>query len=204
MKKEPSTLFRLAIDIGPIAVFFAANQLAGGPQIARALIATAAFMVAILAAMAVSWVRLRHISPMLWLSGGLVIVFGALTLWFHDTTFIKVKPTLVYAMFAAVLGYGLASGRPTLKMMLEAAYPGLDATGWRKLTRNWAVFFVVMAVVNEVAWRTMAPGDDLTRWTAFKLWAVTPATLIFAFANIPMLLRHGLMAEAPVEVPPEQ
>lgn len=198
----PSPLFRLALDIGPIAVFFLANTLASGPQIARALIATAAFMVAIVAAMAVSWWKFGRISPMLWFSGVLVIVFGAATLIFHNTTFIKVKPTVVYAMLAGLLAFGLATGRPMLKMMLETAYPGLTDIGWRKLTLNWAIFFGVMAVVNEVAWRTMAPGDDLARWAAFKLYAVTPATLIFAFANIPMLLRHGLTAETP-PVPPE-
>lgn len=203
--KPPSTLLRFAIDAGPLAVFFAVNQLAGGPQIARALTATVAFMVAIAIAMIVSRVKFGTISPMLWLSGGLVLVFGALTLYFHDTTFIKVKPTIVYAMLAAVLGFGLMTGRPLLQTMLESAYPGLTQLGWRKLTINWTAFFAVMAVANEVAWRVMAPGDDLGRWAAFKLWVVVPATFVFAMANIPMLLKHGLMLEdeATPPVPPE-
>ena len=201
--KPPSTAFRLAIDAGPLVVFFAVNQLAGGPQIARALTATVAFMVAIAVAMIVSRVKLGGISPMLWLSGGLVVVFGALTLYFHDTTFIKVKPTIVYAMLASILTFGLATERPLLKTMLGGAYPGLSAVGWRRLTVNWAAFFAVMAVANEVAWRILAPGDELTRWAAFKLWVVVPSTFVFALANIPMLLKHGLMLDdAPV--PPEQ
>jgi intracellular septation protein len=194
---------RMAIDFGPLVVFFAVNALAPGPQISRALAATAAFMIAITVAMLVSRWKLGAISPMLWLSGGLVLVFGGLTLYFHDTTFIKVKPTIVYAMLAAVLGIGLATGRPLLQSILGSAYPGLTALGWRKLTVNWTVFFVVMAMLNEAAWRTLSPGDDLTRWAAFKLWAVMPMTLIFAFANIPMLMRHGLLLGDDAPVPPE-
>jgi intracellular septation protein len=200
--KAPSPLLRLGIDAGPLVVFFAVNQLAGGPQIARALTATVAFMVAIAIAMIVSRVKLGRISPMLWFSGGLVFVFGALTLYFHDTTFIKVKPTIVYAMLAAILGFGIATGRPMLQTMLESAYPGLTATGWRKLTINWTAFFAVMAIANEVAWRILAPGDDLTRWAAFKLWIVMPATFLFALANIPMLMKHGLLVDD-TPVPPE-
>ena len=134
-----------------------------------------------------------------------MLVFGALTLYFHDTTFIKVKPTIVYAMLAAVLAFGLATGRPLLQTVLESAYPGLTEHGWRKLTINWAVFFAVMAVANEIAWRMLAPGDELTRWAAFKLWVVLPATFVFALANIPMLLKHGLMIEDGEKppVPPE-
>lgn len=202
MSKPPSTALRLAIDAGPLAVFFAVNQFAGGPQIARAMTATVAFMVAISAAMIVSRVKLGRISPMLWFSGALVLVFGALTLYFHDTTFIKVKPTIVYVMLASILAFGVATDRPMLKLMLESAYPGLTAAGWRKLTISWTAFFAVMAIANEVAWRTLAPGDDLTRWAAFKLWVVVPATFLFALANIPMLLRNGLMVEEP-PVPPE-
>lgn len=200
--KAPSTFLRLAIDAGPLVVFFAVNQLAPGPQIAKALTATVAFMVAIAGAMIVSRMKLGRVSPMLWFSGGLVLVFGALTLYFHDTTFIKVKPTIVYAMLAGILTFGLVTGRPMLKMMLESAYPGLTEQGWRKLTISWGAFFTIMALVNEVAWRTLAPGDDLTRWAAFKLWFVMPATFLFAMANIPMLLKHGLATDD-TPIPPE-
>ncbi|NIJ24657.1 intracellular septation protein [Sphingomonas japonica] len=196
----------MALDFGPLAVFFAINTLLPGSAIERILAATAGFMVAIVMSMAVAKWKAGGISPMLWLSGGLVLVFGSLTLYFHDSTFIKMKPTVVYAMFAAILGFGAATGRPLLRTLLETAYPGLSEAGWRKLTINWACFFVFMAVVNEAVWRTTAPNpdSDLTFWAGFKLWGAIPLTMVFALVNIPMLLRHGLQAEAKdVPLPPE-
>jgi intracellular septation protein len=187
----PSPLLRLALDYGPLFAFFAANFLAPGPAIARIIAATIAFMAAMLIAVAVSWWKLRHVSPMLWISALLVLVFGGLTIYFHDERFIQVKPTIVYAMFAAVLGFGLATGRPLLQALLGAAYPGLNATGWRKLTINWTVFFVAMAVLNEVM-RAMLTWDQ---WLTFKTWGVIPLSLVFAGANVPMLMRHGLLLE---------
>lgn len=194
---------RMLIDFGPLAVFFAVNTFMGGPQLARMLAATAAFMVAIFVAMGVSLWKTRHISPMLWISGALVLVFGGLTLWFHDETFIKVKPTIVYAMFAIVLAYGLITRKPLLQMLLESAYPGLTEKGWRLLTINWTVFFAAMAVLNEIVWRT----QSWDFWVGFKLWGVVPLTLIFAMGNIPMLLRHGLTTDPEIvdkALPPEQ
>lgn len=200
-----SPLLRLAIDIGPLAVFFLANALAGGPAIAKLLAATGAFMAASVVAMIVSRWKAGHISPMLWISGTLVLVFGGLTLWFHDGTFIKMKPTFVYAMFASILAFGLATGRPLLQQLLDAAYPGVDAAGWRKLTRNWALFFVAMAIINEYVWRSTAPNpaDDPSFWAGFKLWGAVPLTLLFAGANIPMLMKHGLKTSDDAPVPPE-
>lgn len=189
--KEIGPLFRMALDFGPILVFFVVNAVASGPKTLRVIAATAAFMVATAAAMLISKVRTGRISPMLWMSGALVFVFGGLTLYFRDENFIKMKPTLVYAMFASLLAFGLATGRPLLKMLLESAYPGLSEAGWRKLTINWAGFFVVMAIVNEIVWR----NNSWDFWVGFKLWGVLPTTLLFAAANIPMLLKHGLMAE---------
>jgi intracellular septation protein len=193
---------RMAVDYGPLAVFFVVNSFAPGSEIGRILAATAAFMVAITAALAFSWLKAGHISPMLWLSGGLVLVFGSLTLYFHDRTFIQVKPTFVYLMFAVLLGYGLATGRPLLQSLLESAYPGLTARGWRQLTINWAAFFVVAAVANEAA-RAMLDWDQ---WVTFKTWGMIPATLIFTFANVPMLLKNGLQLSDKEEAaapPPE-
>jgi intracellular septation protein len=201
-KPAPTPGLRMLIDFGPLAVFFAVNSLMGGPQLMRMLAATAAFMVAIFIAMGISLWKTRHVSPMLWISGALVLVFGGLTLWFRDETFIKVKPTLVYSMFAAVLAYGLITRKPLLQMLLESAYPGLTAKGWRLLTINWAVFFVAMAVLNEIVWRT----QTWDFWVGFKLWGVVPLTLIFAMGNIPMLLRHGLTTDREIvekALPPE-
>ncbi len=201
-KPPLSPALRMAVDYGPLAVFFAVNALAPGNEIGRILAATAAFMVAIAAALIFSWVKAGHISPMLWLSGGLVLVFGSLTLYFHDRTFIQVKPTFVYAMFAVLLAYGLATGKPLLQNLLESAYPGLSAKGWRQLTINWAAFFAVAAVGNEVARASL----NWDQWVTFKTWGMIPATLIFTFANIPMLLKHGLQLDKREEaaVPPPE
>ncbi|WP_375391489.1 septation protein A [uncultured Sphingomonas sp.] len=201
MTRKTSPQFRLALDYGPLLVFFLVNFLGRGPALARVVEATVAFMVAMVVAIVVSLVKTRRVSPMLLISGVLVVVFGGLTVYFHDDRFIKMKPTLVYAIFAAVLGFGLATGRPLLQSLLETAYPGLNAVGWRKLTRNWTVFFVAMAVLNEAVWR----NSSTDFWVGFKLWGVIPLTLLFAVANVPMLMRHGLQAggDAVGDVPPE-
>jgi intracellular septation protein len=196
-KQAASPMVRLLIDYGPLAVFFGVNALAHGPVLARIFAATTAFMVAMAAAIALSWWKTRHVSPMLWITAAFVLVFGSLTLYFHDQTFIQIKPTIIYAMFAIVLGYGLIAGKPLLQMVLEQAYPGLSAKGWRLLTINWAVFFAVAAVANEAV-RHFVTWDQ---WVVFKTWVMIPATLVFAGLNIPMLLRHGLQLDGPQEVP---
>lgn len=207
-KPAPSAVYRMGIDFGPLIIFFLTNSLAAKlplpPVISHlgpVLIATAAFMVATLIAIAVSQWKFRHISPMLWLTSVLVLVFGGLTLYFHDQTFIQIKPTIVYSMLAAILAFGLYTGRPMLKIMLESAYPGLTDTGWRKLTINWIGFFAAMAIANEAV-RASVTWDQ---WIAFKTWAVIPVTFLFALANIPMLMKHGLNAEEvdKTPLPPE-
>ena len=192
-KSEPTGTARLLIDVGPLLVFFLVNFLAPVPGALKIFVATGAFMAAMMAALVFSAIRYRYISPLLLFSGVMVIVLGGLTIWLHNETFIKVKPTIYYALVASLLAFGLATGRPFLKTVLGTAYPGLDEEGWRKLTRNWAIFFAVMAVVNEAVWRNSS--TDL--WIGFKLWGAIPATLLFAAANVPMLLRHGLAAEEP-------
>ncbi|WP_230631167.1 inner membrane-spanning protein YciB [Sphingomonas sp. Leaf37] len=213
----------MGVEYGPLLVFFAVNFLfpatlamrlvgastgflsdldrAGALVIAKVIVATTTFVIATVAAMIVSKTRLGHISPMLWISGGFVVVFGGLTVYFHDPRFIQMKPSFVYGMFAAVLGFGLLTGRPLLQGLLGTAYPGLTADGWRKLTRNWALFFLFMAALNETVWRT----TNWDFWVGFKLWGAIPLTLLFAFANIPMLLRHGLSTgdEVAADVPVE-
>ncbi len=115
------------------------------------------------------------------------------------------KPTFVYTIFAIVLGFGLVTRRPLLKLLLETSYPGLDERGWHKLTINWMIFFVLMAVANEAVWRITAPemNSDLRIWTLYKFPGCVIITFVFALANIPMLMKHGLTVDAPVEVPPE-
>ena len=198
-KQEPAGLARLAIDIGPLLVFFLANFLAPVPSALKIFVATGAFMAAMIVALVYSAIRYRYVSPLLLFSAAMVVVLGGLTIWLHNETFIKIKPTIYYALVAGILAFGLATGRPLLKAVLGSTYPGLDEEGWRKLTRNWAIFFAVMAVVNETVWR----NSTTDFWIAFKLWGAVPATLLFALANVPMLLRHGLATEdAPKPIEP--
>lgn len=189
--KEENKGLGFALDFGPLLVFFLVNSFAPEPQLFKILAATSAFMVAMIVALIVSWVKMGKISPMLWVSGGLVTVFGAATLWFQNETFIQIKPTIVYLIFATVLIFGMWTGRPLLKMLLGTAYPGLSDNGYRKLTINWTLFFVASALLNELVWRT----QTWDFWVGFKLWGMLPLTFIFAIANIPMLMKEGLNLE---------
>jgi len=191
---------QLLVDVGPLIVFFAANFFAPVPPALKIFVATGAFMAAMVAAMIYSALRFGKISPMLWFSGVLVVVMGGVTLWLHDETFIKMKPTIYYVFVSALLGFGLIADKPLLKRVLGTAYPGLDEEGWRKLTRNWAIFFLFLAALNEAVWR----NSSTDFWVGFKLWGAIPLTFLFAAANIPMLLKHGLNSEeaAPKEPGP--
>ncbi len=197
-KKEPSVGARLMIDLGPLLVFFLVNFFAPVPDMLKIFYATGAFMAAMIVAMMISYLRYRHISPMLWFSGIMVVILGGVTIWLHNDTFIKMKPTVYYVLIASLLGFGLMTGRNLLKMVLGSAYPGLSEQGWKLLTRNWAVFFIVMALVNEAVWR----NSSTSFWIGFKLWGFLPATFLFAIANVPMLMKHGMQLEKGKEEPP--
>jgi intracellular septation protein len=199
-KAEPQGGARLLIDLGPLLVFFLVNFLAPVPAVMKIFVATGAFMVAMVAAMLFSAIRYHRISPLLWFSGIMVVLLGGLTIWLHDESFIKMKPTLYYALVSGLLFFGLLTDRPLLQRVLGSAYPGLNEAGWAKLTRNWAMFFAFMAVLNEAVWR----NSSTSFWIGFKIWGALPLTFLFAAANIPMLLRHGLMSEdaAPIEPGP--
>ena len=184
--------FGPALDFGPLLAFFVAYKFLG------IFAGTAIFMLAIAAAVLVSRIKLGRVSPMLWLSAILVVGFDGLTLWFHDPKFIQLKPTIIYTLLAALLFGGLLTGRPLLKFVLEHGYKDLDETGWMKLSRNWAWFFVAMAVANEL----MRASFSFDQWLAVKVWGVTIATLVFAMANIPMLMKHGMALEKVEEQPP--
>ena len=194
----PGAGARLLIDLGPLLVFFVANFFAPVPDSLKIFVATGAFMIAMMAAMLYSQIRYRHISALLWFSGLMVVVLGGLTIWLHNETFIKIKPTIYYSLVAALLIFGMATGRNLLKLVLGSAYPGLSDRGWQLLTRNWAAFFFAMAVINEAVWRTTTTDF----WVSFKLWGALPATFLFALANVPMLMRHGLAVEETREEPP--
>lgn len=195
---EPSAFGRLMIDLGPLLVFFLVNFLAPVPDVLRIFYATGAFMAAMIVAMLISYLRYRHISPLLWFSGVMVVILGGVTIWLHNDVFIKIKPTLYYLFIAGLLGFGLMTRRNLLKMVLGSAYPGLSERGWMLLSRNWALFFVAMAVVNEAVWRTTSTNF----WVGFKLWGFLPATFLFAIANVPMLMRHGMELDKAKQDPP--
>jgi intracellular septation protein len=197
-KPTPSVGASLAIDYGPLVIFFLANAFAPVPDALKVFAATGIFMVAMLIAMLISQIRYGRISALLWFSGLMVLVLGGLTLWLHQEWFIKIKPTLYYLTVASLLGFGLRTGRNLLKAVLGAAYPGLTDRGWYLLTRNWIILFIVMAAANEAIWRTTSTSF----WLASKLWLFIPATLIFIACNIPMLIRHGLALEEAAEEPP--
>ena len=171
-----------ALDYGPLVLFFGAYKILG------VLGGTAVFMLAIAVAVAISKWRLGRISPMMWMSAILVLVFGGLTLYLHDPKFIQIKPTIIYSILSAMLFGGLFRGRALLKYVLEHGYDGLSDKGWLLLSRNWAWYFAAMAVANEV----LRASVEFDAWLTIKVWGVTILTMIFAAANIPMLVRHGL------------
>lgn len=181
--REPSGLAKLAIDLGPLIVFLVGYWLTK-----QVILSTALFMAATGASILASKLMHGRISPMLWFSGVMVLVLGGLTLWLRDETFIKMKPTVYYLLVTAILTFGLLTKRPMLKLVLGQAYPGLSDRGWALLTRNWAIFFLLMAIANEAVWR----NSTMEFWLGYKLWGAMPATILFALANIPMLTKHGL------------
>ncbi len=198
----PTSTLKLAIDYGPLLTFFVVNSFADrlhpllvrvgmAPGVKNIIVATGAFMVSIIAAVIVSRWKLGRVSPMLWFTAAVVIVFGSAALYFQDASFIKIKMTVIYLLFASVLLFGMATGRPLLKAVLGEAFPDLDAHGWRKLTRNWIIFFIALAATNEVLRRQLT--DD--HYVMFKVWGVTAATLLFALAQTPILTRHTVEPE---------
>ena len=200
--KAKSSWINLAVDYGPLLVFFIAYRWSkpedggGIGEVLAVTKSTLAFMVATVIALIVSKWRLGKIAPMLWLSSLLIVGFGSLTIWLNDPFYIQVKPTVIYLFFAAVLFGGLLRGKAMLKYLLQSAFEGLGDEGWRKLSRNWAVWFVALAVANEIL-RQVLSFDG---WLQAKLWGVSIASFLFTFAQIPMLLRHGLGEEEKVEV----
>ena len=180
-KTQPHPLFKLATELGPLVIFFIANAKA------NLFVATAAFMVAVVVALVVSYTVTRHLPIMAIVSGIIVLVFGTLTLWLHDETFIKIKPTIIYALFGAILGGGLLFGRSFIAILFDQAF-NLTAAGWRALTLRWSLFFFAMAVLNEVIWRTQTTDF----WVSFKAFGVIPLTMIFAMLQMPLIKRYHL------------
>ncbi|MET0251211.1 MAG: inner membrane-spanning protein YciB [Novosphingobium sp.] len=201
-ERKPSPWLNLAVDFGPLLLWFLAYRWFrpvednGIGEVVAVTKSTVVFMGATLVALIVSKWRLGKVSPMLWLSSVLILGFGSVTIWLNDPFYIQVKPTIIYLFFAAVLFAGLLRGKPMLRVLLHAAFDGLSERGWLLLSRNWAWFFVALAVLNEVARRVF----DFDGWLQVKLYGFTALSFAFTLAQLRMLMRHGLGANATAEV----
>jgi len=178
-KKQLNPILKLVLDIGPLVLFFAANSKFG------IYAATGSFMVAVLIALGISYAMTRHIAIMPVVTAVIVLVFGSLTLILHDDLFIKLKPTIIYVLFGGTLLAGLALDKPFLSIMFDQMFH-LTAEGWRRLTWRWALFFLVLAVVNEIVWRTQSTDF----WVSFKLFGVVPLTFVFGALQYPLLVKY--------------
>jgi len=199
-KPQLNPMLKLALDLGPLLLFFFANAkpalfepwiaplipdaVATGER-AGIFVATAVFMAAIVAALIVSYALTRRLPMMPLVSAVIVVVFGGATLIFQNETFIKLKPTIIYLLFAGTLFGGLIFRKPLLAMVFDQMFH-LSEEGWRKLTIRWALFFVALAVLNEIVWRTQSTDT----WVAFKVFGVMPLTFIFAALQYPLLMKH--------------
>ena len=180
-KPQLNPLLKLVLDLGPLILFFFANSHYG------IFTATGTFMIAVLAALVVSYALTRHLPIMPVVTAIIVVVFGGLTLILHDATFIKVKPTIIYALFGAVLIGGLFFNRPLLGVVFDSMF-SLTEEGWRKLTLRWALFFLLLAVLNEIVWRNTSTNV----WVDFKVFGVTPLTLLFGALQVPLIKKYAV------------
>lgn len=197
--KENSGL-KLVLELGPLLVFFFANSYGerlatwfpalaelGGPI----FIATGLFMAATVLSLVVSKLLIGKLPLMPLISGVVVLGFGALSIWLQNDTFIKMKPTIVNSMFAIVLLGGLLFGKSLLGYVFNSAFQ-LDDEGWNKLTLRWGLFFIVLAIINEVVWRNFSTDF----WVAFKVWGTMPITILFTLSQMPLIMKHSLEAQA--------
>ena len=194
-KKKIHPLSKLALEMGPIMVFFIAYKFATAPdgasdeerQLAQLLFATGVFIPTILVSLVISWVLTRTLPKMAVMTAVVVVVMGGLTLWLRDDTFIKMKPTILYTMFAAILGFGLMRGQSYLQYIMEDSMP-LQPEGWNIFTRRFALFFVGLAIVNEIVWRGF--GTDI--WVNFKTFALPVATFVFIFSQMGVFSKYAI------------
>lgn len=202
-RKQLNPFLKIALEMGPLILFFVAN--ARGEQVAAAwplvaslggpiFFATATFIVTTLIALAVSFALTRHLPMMPFVTAIVVVVFGGLTLWLHDETFIKLKPTIIYVLFGGTLIGGLFFGKSFLGYIFDSVFRLTDE-GWRKLTIRWGLFFFALAVLNEIVWRTVSTDT----WVSFKVFAIVPLTFVFALAQMPLVNRYSLDADKPAE-----
>lgn len=181
-RAEVNPLLKLALELGPLAVFFFANSRYG------IFTATTVFMVAITISLIASWVLTRRLAIMPMITGVVVLVFGGLTIYLHDDLFIKLKPTIVNTLFGTILLGGLYFGKSLLGYVFESVFKLTDE-GWRKLTFRWGIFFFVLAVINEIVWRNFSTDF----WVSFKVFGFMPITLAFTLFQMPLITKHSLV-----------
>ncbi|GEP11851.1 septation protein A [Methylobacterium gnaphalii] len=187
-------LLKLVLEIGPLVIFFLGNAYAEKFGVAadqKLFAATGVFIGATLIALGVHYALIRRLPIMPLVSGVVVVVFGGLTLVLQDKTFIMMKPTIVNSLFGLVLLGGLLFQKSLLSVVLDSVF-ALTEEGWRKLTFRWGLFFLALAVLNEVVWRTQT--EDF--WVSFKVFGIMPLTVVFALAQAPLLMRHERKDEA--------
>lgn len=196
-QKTIPPLMKLALEFGPLAIFFITYRMYGGEEVIiggtaylGVVVATIAFIPAIVLSLGISYAITRHIPKMAAVTAVVVLVFGGLTIWLNDATFIKMKPTIVNMTFATILGWGLLRGRSYLKMLMEEVMPLTDE-GWMIFTKRWALFFVFMAIVNEVIWRTQSESF----WVNFKVFGSASLTIAFIISQAGLLKRHSTEAD---------
>ncbi len=204
-RKALNPIVKLLLELGPLALFFLANskpQLFHGlvdavlpvsfpPEKAGMLTATAVLIPATFIALIISFALTRRLPVMPVLTAGMVLIFGALTLWLQDKIFIEIKLTVIYCLFATALLGSMALGKLILPIVFDAAFH-LDAAGWRILTIRWGLFFFSLAALNEIL-RHVLTWDQ---WVAFKTFGVLPLTLAFALAQAPLIIRHETKEDA--------
>jgi len=175
-----------AVDYGPLAAFFATYVTLG------LMAATGVLIAASLVALLAAWVLERRVPLVPLVTAAIVAIFGGLTLWLQDETFIKMKPTIVQALFAVVLLGGLAMRRPLLKPLLAPMMPPMSDAAWHQFTLRYALFFVAMAALNELVWRTQSTDF----WVAFKVFGLSLLTVLFILSQIPFVGRQARLAQA--------
>ncbi len=175
-------ILKLVLELGPLGVFFFSNYKFG------IFPATSAFMIAMLVSLAVSYAVSRKLPIMPLVTAVFVLIFGGLTLYLHNDTFIKLKPTMVNGFFAATLFAGMYFDRALIRLPFEAALPPMTDEGWAKLNVRWAWFFVFLAILNEIVWRNFSTNA----WVDFKVFALTPITLAFSLAQLRLIMQHQI------------
>ena len=183
-RKALNPVVKLLLELGPLALFFAVYSRLG------IFAATGVLMAGVVVTLAVSYAMLRRIPVMPLVTAVIVLIFGSLTLFFHDETLIKIKPTALYLLFGAALFAGIWLKKPLLKILFDGALR-VTEEGWLKLTWRWAFFFIGLAILNEIVWRTQT--TDL--WVKFKTFGFMPITLIFALAQAPLIMRYETKVE---------